>query len=189
MRLRARPAGRPAARSATTSPKRSCSTSRITSSRPPTGTQRVPAELRVSADAMGNRHRPRDPRAARDASRRSSPARRRRSARRRTRRRASVDLALPGVLPVLNGGAVRARDRFGLAVGARSRAARVFARKNYFYPDLPKGYQISQYEMPVVHGGTRRRRARGRQHAHRRHHARAPRGRRRQVAARGLRAA
>ena len=65
----------------------------------------------------------------------------------------AVDIALPGVLPVLNRGAVERAIRFGLAVGATINARSVFARKNYFYPDLPKGYQISQYELPVVQGG------------------------------------
>jgi aspartyl-tRNA(Asn)/glutamyl-tRNA(Gln) amidotransferase subunit B len=65
-----------------------------------------------------------------------------------------VDLALPGVLPVLNRGAVERAIRFGLAVGATIAPRSVFARKNYFYPDLPKGYQISQYEIPVVQGGS-----------------------------------
>src|SRR3990172_1580097 len=65
-----------------------------------------------------------------------------------------VDIALPGVLPVLNRGAVECAIRFGLAVGGKINPRSVFARKNYFYPDLPKGYQISQYEMPVVAGGT-----------------------------------
>jgi aspartyl-tRNA(Asn)/glutamyl-tRNA(Gln) amidotransferase subunit B len=65
----------------------------------------------------------------------------------------AVDLALPGVLPVLNGGAVERAIRFGLAVGAKINSLSIFARKNYFYPDLPKGYQISQYELPVVEGG------------------------------------
>jgi aspartyl-tRNA(Asn)/glutamyl-tRNA(Gln) amidotransferase subunit B len=65
----------------------------------------------------------------------------------------AVDLALPGTLPVLNRGAVERAIRFGLAVGARIAAQSIFARKNYFYPDLPKGYQISQYEIPVVQGG------------------------------------
>ncbi len=64
-----------------------------------------------------------------------------------------VDLALPGVLPVLNRGAVERAIRFGLAVGATVNRRSIFARKNYFYPDLPKGYQISQYEIPVVQGG------------------------------------
>jgi aspartyl-tRNA(Asn)/glutamyl-tRNA(Gln) amidotransferase subunit B len=64
-----------------------------------------------------------------------------------------VDLALPGVLPVLNRGAVERAIRFGLAVGATINRRSIFARKNYFYPDLPKGYQISQYEIPVVQGG------------------------------------
>ena len=66
----------------------------------------------------------------------------------------AVDIALPGVLPVLNRGAVERAIRFGLAVGGRVAPRSVFARKNYFYPDLPKGYQISQYELPVVAGGT-----------------------------------
>ncbi len=65
----------------------------------------------------------------------------------------AVDLALPGVLPVPNRGAVERAIRFGLAVGGTINAKSVFARKNYFYPDLPKGYQISQYEIPVVAGG------------------------------------
>ena len=64
-----------------------------------------------------------------------------------------VDLALPGVLPVMNAAALDCAIRFGLAVGARIAPRSVFARKNYFYPDLPKGYQISQYEVPVVAGG------------------------------------
>ncbi len=65
-----------------------------------------------------------------------------------------VDLALPGTLPVLNRGAVDRAIRFGLAVAAKVAQHSIFARKNYFYPDLPKGYQISQYETPVVQGGT-----------------------------------
>lgn len=64
-----------------------------------------------------------------------------------------VDLALPGTLPVMNRGAVERAIRFGLAVGATVAPLSIFARKNYFYPDLPKGYQISQYETPVVQGG------------------------------------
>ncbi len=64
-----------------------------------------------------------------------------------------VDIALPGVLPVLNRGAVERAIRFGLAVGATVNRTSVFARKNYFYPDLPKGYQISQFELPIVLGG------------------------------------
>ncbi len=64
-----------------------------------------------------------------------------------------VDLALPGALPVANRAAVERAIRFGLAVGARIAPHSVFARKNYFYPDLPKGYQISQFEIPVVQGG------------------------------------
>jgi len=65
-----------------------------------------------------------------------------------------VDLGYPGVLPVLNAEAVRMAVRFGLAIGARIAPRSVFARKNYFYPDLPKGYQISQYELPIVAEGT-----------------------------------
>jgi len=65
----------------------------------------------------------------------------------------AVDIALPGVLPVLNIDAVGKAIRFGIAVGATVNRRSVFARKNYFYPDLPKGYQISQYETPVVEGG------------------------------------
>jgi len=65
-----------------------------------------------------------------------------------------VDLGYPGVLPVLNRGAVVMAVKFGLAVGATIAPRSVFARKNYFYPDLPKGYQISQYELPVVTGGS-----------------------------------
>ena len=66
----------------------------------------------------------------------------------------AVDIALPGTLPVPNRGAVERAIRFGLAVGGTINPRSVFARKNYFYPDLPKGYQISQYEIPVVQGGT-----------------------------------
>jgi aspartyl-tRNA(Asn)/glutamyl-tRNA(Gln) amidotransferase subunit B len=65
----------------------------------------------------------------------------------------AVDIALPGTLPVLNKGAVQRAIRFGLAVGATLNRRSIFARKNYFYPDLPKGYQISQYETPIVQGG------------------------------------
>ena len=66
----------------------------------------------------------------------------------------AVDLALPGTLPVLNKGAVERAIRFGLAVGGTIAPTSVFERKNYFYPDLPKGYQVSQYAQPVVSGGT-----------------------------------
>lgn len=69
------------------------------------------------------------------------------------RQASAVDLALPGVLPVLNRGAVERAIRFGLAIGGNVAPKSVFARKNYFYPDLPKGYQISQFELPVVSGG------------------------------------
>ena len=65
----------------------------------------------------------------------------------------AVDLALPGTLPVMNKGAVERAIEFGLAVNAHVAERSIFARKNYFYPDLPKGYQISQFEIPVVQGG------------------------------------
>ena len=65
-----------------------------------------------------------------------------------------VDIALPGVLPVANRGAVERAIRFGLAVGGSIAPRSIFARKNYFYPDLPKAYQISQYELPIVTGGS-----------------------------------
>ena len=64
-----------------------------------------------------------------------------------------IDLALPGTLPVLNKGAVERAMKFGLAIGATVAERSIFDRKNYFYPDLPKGYQISQFEWPVVIGG------------------------------------
>ncbi|WP_026182409.1 Asp-tRNA(Asn)/Glu-tRNA(Gln) amidotransferase subunit GatB [Leeia oryzae] len=66
----------------------------------------------------------------------------------------AFDIALPGVLPVLNREAVEKAIRFGLAIGAKVNRTSIFARKNYFYPDLPKGYQISQFELPIVEGGT-----------------------------------
>jgi aspartyl-tRNA(Asn)/glutamyl-tRNA(Gln) amidotransferase subunit B len=66
----------------------------------------------------------------------------------------AVDLALPGTLPVMNKGAVERAIQFGLAIGAHIAPKSIFARKNYFYPDLPKGYQISQFEIPVVQGGS-----------------------------------
>ena len=66
----------------------------------------------------------------------------------------AVDIALPGTLPVMNKGAVERAIQFGLAVNAKVAPRSIFARKNYFYPDLPKGYQISQYEIPVVQGGS-----------------------------------
>ncbi|MFO7579147.1 Asp-tRNA(Asn)/Glu-tRNA(Gln) amidotransferase subunit GatB [Nitrosomonas halophila] len=65
----------------------------------------------------------------------------------------AVDIALPGVLPVLNQGAVERAIKFGLAIDAKINSPSIFARKNYFYPDLPKGYQISQFERPIVEGG------------------------------------
>lgn len=70
------------------------------------------------------------------------------------RQACAVDLGLPGVLPVLNAEAVRMAVKFGLAVGATIAERSIFARKNYFYPDLPKGYQISQFEEPIVSGGS-----------------------------------
>ena len=66
----------------------------------------------------------------------------------------AIDLGMPGVLPVLNEEAVVMAIKFGLAVGADITDESIFARKNYFYPDLPKGYQISQYELPIVSGGS-----------------------------------
>ncbi len=69
------------------------------------------------------------------------------------RQACAVDIALPGVLPVLNREAVVCAIKFGLAIGAQIAPRSIFARKNYFYPDLPKGYQISQFEIPVVSGG------------------------------------
>jgi aspartyl-tRNA(Asn)/glutamyl-tRNA(Gln) amidotransferase subunit B len=65
-----------------------------------------------------------------------------------------VDLALPGSLPVMNKGAAERAVKFGLAIGAKVNKRSIFARKNYFYPDLPKGYQISQFETPIVEGGS-----------------------------------
>ena len=65
-----------------------------------------------------------------------------------------VDVGLPGVLPVLNAKAVELAVKFGIAVGGQIANESVFARKNYFYPDLPKGYQISQFEKPIVVGGS-----------------------------------
>ncbi|SVE48125.1 uncharacterized protein METZ01_LOCUS500979, partial [marine metagenome] len=64
-----------------------------------------------------------------------------------------IDLGYPGILPVLNTEVVRMAVKFGLAVNATIQSLSVFARKNYFYPDLPKGYQISQYELPIVEQG------------------------------------
>ena len=66
----------------------------------------------------------------------------------------AVDIALPGVLPIANRGAVERAIRFALAVNGTINRRSIFARKNYFYPDLPKGYQISQYELPIVQGGS-----------------------------------
>jgi aspartyl-tRNA(Asn)/glutamyl-tRNA(Gln) amidotransferase subunit B len=103
--------------------------------------------------AVGSRHRPRNAHAAfdpiQDLQRQFDPLRRRAQ-----HPGQPVDLALPGVLPVLNKGAVERAIQFGLAIGATIAPRSVFARKNYFYPDLPKGYQISQFEIPVVQGGT-----------------------------------
>src|SRR5665213_1606990 len=65
----------------------------------------------------------------------------------------AIDLGMPGILPVLNEEAVRMAVRFGLASNSQITLRSVFARKNYFYPDLPKGYQISQFELPIVQKG------------------------------------
>ena len=70
------------------------------------------------------------------------------------RQACAVDIALPGVLPVLNRGAVERAIQLGLAIGAKINRKSIFARKNYFYPDLPKGHQISQFELPIVEGGS-----------------------------------
>src|SRR5436189_4196541 len=65
----------------------------------------------------------------------------------------AIDLGMPGVLPVLNKEVIRMAVRFGVATHCQIAKRSIFARKNYFYPDLPKGYQISQYELPIVHSG------------------------------------
>src|SRR5579871_3827460 len=65
----------------------------------------------------------------------------------------AIDLGFPGVLPVLNEKAVMMAIKFGLGIDAKINMRSIFARKNYFYPDLPKGYQISQYELPIVGNG------------------------------------
>ena len=65
----------------------------------------------------------------------------------------AVDLGLPGVLPVINEEAIQMAIKFGLAINAEIPKTSVFARKNYFFPDLPKGYQISQFELPIVSNG------------------------------------
>ena len=65
----------------------------------------------------------------------------------------AVDLGLPGVLPVINEEVISMAIKFGLAIGAEIPEKSIFARKNYFYPDLPKGYQISQFELPIVANG------------------------------------
>ena len=106
-------------------------------------------DSRATKSSSASRPTPSCPRRAR-----SSAARPRPSAPSPTRRPAPVDLALPGTLPVMNKGAVERAISFGLAVGAHIAPRSIFARKNYFYPDLPKGYQISQYEIPVVQGGS-----------------------------------
>ena len=97
----------------------------------------------------------------------------------------AVDIALPGVLPVFNRAAAEKAVKFGLAIGARINRKSVFERKNYFYPDLPKGYQISQLELPIVaEGGTLRiQAAAGRLRKRHPHHPRPPGRRRRQIAA------
>src|SRR5207253_7646832 len=126
---------------------------RIVSSRRRIGTR---ASLRRSRskrfDELGSRHRARDPRPAfdglEDILRRLDRIRCLPNT-----QTSAIDIALPGVLPSLNKGAVERAIKFGLAVNGTINRRSVFARKNYFYPDLPKGYQISQYEIPIVQGG------------------------------------
>ena len=77
----------------------------------------------------------------------------------------AVDVALPGTLPVPNRAVLEKAIRFGLAINATIAPKSIFARKNYFYPDLPKGYQISQYELPIVSDGILQVQARRRPHA------------------------
>ncbi len=131
--------------------------------------------------SSGSRSTPSSPLAAR-----SSRARPRRIGAEPNTQANLVDLGYPGVLPVLNGEAVRMAVRFGLATGAKIARRSMFARKNYFYPDLPKGYQISQYERPVVEDGSLDIVLEDGTQQDDRHHARAPRGGCGQVAARGL---
>src|SRR5881227_1363728 len=112
----------------------------------------TPACRRATHERVGNGHRTRDPRAARDALEDLLGLRHR--VRGAPNAQANlVDLGYPGVLPVLNAEAVRMAVKLGLAINARIARSSVFARKNYFYPDLPKGYQISQYELPIVADG------------------------------------
>ena len=93
----------------------------------------------------------------------------------------AVDLGLPGVLPVINERAIEMAVLFGLAINAEICRHSIFARKNYFYPDLPKGYQISQYEAPIVAGGSLEISVNGTRKTDQ-HHARTPRRGRRKIA-------
>ena len=106
-----------------------------------------------SRHAVRTRHRSRDSRPAAHARPRSSAAAAPASARRRTRHVCPVCLGFPGSLPVLNRRAVELAVKASLALGCEVQPVSVFARKNYFYPDLPKGYQISQYELPLALNG------------------------------------
>ena len=103
---------------------------------------------------MGNRHRAGDPRAARDADQDLLRLAPRPTAPSRTRRRTSSTSAIPACCRCSTARRCAWRCKFGLAVGATIAPRSVFARKNYFYPDLPKGYQISQYELPIVAKGS-----------------------------------
>ena len=109
---------------------------------------------------LGSRHRAGSALPAPHRDPRSSPAPPRRTARAPNTQADAVTLGLPGVLPVLNREALQMAVKFGLAVDAQIAERCVFARKHYFYPDLPKGYQISQYDLPIVVEGPPRHRAR-----------------------------
>ena len=98
-----------------------------------------------------------------------------------------VDAAMPGMLPVINEECVRQAVRTGLGLNAKINLKSVFDRKNYFYPDLPQGYQISQYKSPIVGEGEVDGRSAGRRQRHGRHRAAASRAGRRQIAARPAR--
>ena len=121
---------------------------------------------------MGVGHRPRDPRPAEDADEDVLPLRERAGARSRTRGPARSASRIPGVLPVPNRLAIEWTVKLGLALGCQIADRAIFARKNYFYPDLPKGYQISQYEQPLCVDGALRRPDAGRRPGDRHHRVR-----------------